>query len=70
MFFNKSKEKVLVMLDVDSIKELATEKVNSINITSEGETHHYKIVKGEVILSNEQMKEILKNLQFFIKLFY
>ena len=62
MFFNKSREKVLVVLDVDSIKELATEKVNSISITSEGETHPYNIVNGEVILSNEQMKEILKNL--------
>lgn len=60
MFFNKNREKVLVMLDVDSIKELATEKVNSINITSEGESYPYKIVKGEVILSNEQIEEFLK----------
>ena len=60
MFFNKSREKVLVVLDVDSIKELATEKVNSISITSEGETHPYHIVKGEVILSNEQIEEFLK----------
>ena len=60
MFFNKSREKILVVLDVDSIKELATEKVNSINITSEGETHPYHIVNGEVILSNEQIEEFLK----------
>ena len=64
MFFNNSREKVLVVLDVDSIKELATEKVNSINITSEGESYPYKIVNGEVILSNEQIEEILKYINF------
>ena len=60
MFFNKSKEKVLVVLDVDSIKELATEKIKPVEITSEGESYPYKIVKGEVILSNEQIEEFLK----------
>lgn len=60
MFFNKSREKVLVVLDVDSIKELATEKIEPVEITSEGETHPYKIVNGEVILTNEQIEEFLK----------
>ena len=74
MFWNKSREKYynifvslrcemnIVVIDVDSIKELETEKIEPVEITSEGETRPYKIVKGEVILTNEQMKEILKNL--------